>query len=197
MVYMSFQLTKALINNHKIQTKLCTSWVPIFLWHCLLSYRLQMGPMLAPWTLLSGILIRLDVLSKDLAKSRDSYLELFDRSEIWQVNSAAMLPRRLSNFKAIRTFWHPISRDFTRTHDKTSYRILKRGQGSAVLLTGSSYSGMRADILPYGDDNWWAFPSRLPWYPPIFVNHRNSFHFSSWVSIFQMISLTFWPSDAI
>ena len=58
MVYMSFQLTKALIKNHKIQTKLCTSWVPIFLWHCLLSYRLQMGPMLAPWTLLSGILIR-------------------------------------------------------------------------------------------------------------------------------------------
>ena len=53
MVYMSFQLTKTLINNHKIQTKLCTSWVPIFLWHSLLSYRLQMGPMLAPWTLLS------------------------------------------------------------------------------------------------------------------------------------------------
>ena len=34
MVYITFQLTKALINNHKIQTKLCTSWVPIFLWHC-------------------------------------------------------------------------------------------------------------------------------------------------------------------
>ena len=40
----------------------------------------------------------------------------------------------LSNFKAIRQFKVPISwlRDFTRSYEKTSFRILRRGPGSYV-----------------------------------------------------------------
>ena len=45
--------------------------------------------------------------------------------------SAALLPMCLSNFKAIRQFKVPISwlRDFTRSYEKTSFRILRRGPG--------------------------------------------------------------------
>ena len=44
---------------------------------------------------------------------------------LWNLagTSAALLPRCMSNLKAIRTFWLPISRlrDFTRSHDKMQY----------------------------------------------------------------------------
>ena len=42
---------------------------------------------------------------------------------------AALLPRCLSNFRAIRPLQHPISRlrDFTRFGGKTSYRLVNRG----------------------------------------------------------------------
>ena len=45
--------------------------------------------------------------------------------------SAALLPRCLSNFRAIRPLQHPISRlrDFTRFGGKTSYRLVNRGPG--------------------------------------------------------------------
>ena len=47
---------------------------------------------------------------------------------LWNLTgtSAAVLPRCLSNFRAMRTFHHPISwlRDFARSYNKTSYRIL-------------------------------------------------------------------------
>ena len=47
---------------------------------------------------------------------------------LWNLTgtSAALLPMCLSNFKAIRQFKEPISglRDFTRSYDKTSFRIL-------------------------------------------------------------------------
>ena len=50
---------------------------------------------------------------------------------LWNLTgtSAALLPMCLSNFKAIRLFKVPISwlRDFTRSYDKTSFRILRRG----------------------------------------------------------------------
>ena len=53
--------------------------------------------------------------------------------------SAALLPRCLSNFRAIRSLQHPISqlRDFTRFGGKTSYRLVNRGPGelSLVLIT--------------------------------------------------------------
>ena len=43
----------------------------------------------------------------------------------------------LSNFKAIRKFKVPISwlRDFTRSYEKTSFRVLRRGPGSFITVT--------------------------------------------------------------
>ena len=50
---------------------------------------------------------------------------------LWNLagTSAALLPRYLSNFRALRLLQHPISRlrDFTRFGGKTSYRLVKRG----------------------------------------------------------------------
>ena len=52
--------------------------------------------------------------------------------------SAALLPMRLSNFKAIRQFKVPMSwlRDFTRSYEKTSFRILRRGPGGVRTVSG-------------------------------------------------------------
>ena len=79
---------------------------------------------------------RLSVRSRKVSKPRDLYLELPDRSEIWQ----AVLPMCLSNFKAIRQSKVPISwlRDFTRSYENTSFRILRRGPGS--VATSPVYS---------------------------------------------------------
>ena len=53
---------------------------------------------------------------------------------LWNLagTSAAVPPRCLSNFRAIRLLQHPISqlRDFTRFGGKTSYRLVNRGPGS-------------------------------------------------------------------
>ena len=53
---------------------------------------------------------------------------------LWNLRgtSAALLPKCLSNFRAIRPLYHPISwlRDFTRFVGKTSYRLVKRGPGN-------------------------------------------------------------------
>ena len=50
---------------------------------------------------------------------------------LWNLagTSAALLPRCLSHFRAIRPWQHPISRlrDFTRFGGKTSYRLVNRG----------------------------------------------------------------------
>ena len=50
---------------------------------------------------------------------------------LWNLTgtSAALQPRCLSNFRAIRPLQHPISwlRDFTRFGGKTSYRLVNRG----------------------------------------------------------------------
>ena len=52
---------------------------------------------------------------------------------LWNLagTSASLLPRCLSNFRAIRPLQHPISRlrDFTRFGGKTSYRLVNRGPG--------------------------------------------------------------------
>ena len=56
---------------------------------------------------------------------------------LWNLagTSAALLPRCLSNFRAIRPLQHPISRlrDFTRFGDKTSYRLVNRGPTVSTL----------------------------------------------------------------
>ena len=55
---------------------------------------------------------------------------------LWNLagTSAALLPRCLSNFRAIRPLQHPISRlwDFTRFGGKTSYRLVSRGPGRNI-----------------------------------------------------------------
>ena len=55
---------------------------------------------------------------------------------LWNLagTSAALLPRCLSNFRAIRPLQHPISRlrDFTRFGGKTSYRLVNRGPGRST-----------------------------------------------------------------
>ena len=67
-------------------------------------------------------------ISRSLVKSR---FRLFQ--SLWNLagTSAALLPRCLSNFRAIRPLQHPISRlrDFTRFGGKTSYRLVNRGLG--------------------------------------------------------------------
>ena len=61
---------------------------------------------------------------------------------LWNLTgtSAAVLPMCLSNFKTIRQFKVPISwlRVFTRSCEKTSFRILRRGPGSDPKLTQRS-----------------------------------------------------------
>ena len=82
-----------------------------------------------------------DELGSVSISEKTSYSKIFQSLEaarfvfkivrsLWNLTgtSAALLPRRLSNFKAMWKFKLPISRlrDFTRSYDKTSYRILKR-----------------------------------------------------------------------
>ena len=66
---------------------------------------------------------------------------------LWNLTgtSAALLPMCLSNFKAIRQFKVPISwlRDFTRSYEKTSFRILRRGPG----ITGRDKELHPADTM--------------------------------------------------
>ena len=56
---------------------------------------------------------------------------------LWNLagTSAALLPKCLSNFRAIRPLQHPISRlrDFTLFGGKTSYRLVNRGPAGLVL----------------------------------------------------------------
>ena len=72
---------------------------------------------------------RLIVRSREVSKPRDFVFRI-SRS-LWNLTdtSAALLPMCLSNFKAIRQFKVPISwlRDFTRSYEKTSFRILRQG----------------------------------------------------------------------
>ena len=61
---------------------------------------------------------------------------------LWNLagTSAALLPRCLSNFRAIRPLQHPISRlrDFTRFGGKTSYRLVNRGPVSCHQVQASN-----------------------------------------------------------
>ena len=61
-------------------------------------------------------------------QGRRSLIKVFQL--LWNLSgvSAATLPRRLPNFKAVQTFQHPISClwDFVRSYDKMSYAISNR-----------------------------------------------------------------------
>ena len=76
---------------------------------------------------------------------------------LWNLagTSAALLPRCLSNFTAIRPLQHPISRhrDFTRFGGKTSYRLVNRGpcvlsyiSNTLPIIKAQSYS-VRAQLF--------------------------------------------------
>ena len=61
--------------------------------------------------------------------------------------SAALLPRCLSNFRAIRPLQHPIPRlrYFTRFGGKTSYRLVNRGPVMWLLLQYTPHHNYRAN----------------------------------------------------
>ena len=71
---------------------------------------------------------------------------------LWNLagTSAALLPRCLSNFRAILPLQHPISRlrDFTRFGGKTSYRLVNRGPGAEATILTHVY--------------WWNIVSGVP-----------------------------------
>ena len=79
---------------------------------------------------------RLFVRSHEVSKLRDLYLELFDCSEIWQApwqqccRGTCQMSEQCdnSNYQS-RGF-----RDFTRSYDKTSYWILKRGPDHDITM---------------------------------------------------------------
>ena len=70
---------------------------------------------------------------------------------LWNLTgtSAALLPMCLSNFKAIRRFKVQFSwlRDFTRSYEKTSFRILRRGPGSLRRRQWFWYAGWASPCL--------------------------------------------------
>ena len=80
---------------------------------------------------------------------------------LWNLTgtSAALLPRCLLNFKAMRYLKLPISRlrGFTRSHDKTSYRILKWDPGADSILHTTPYDKISQNHK--GSNK----PVKLPW----------------------------------
>ena len=68
------------------------------------------------------VLTRCNVRSREVSKPWDLYVELSDRSEIWQPSSAALLSMCLSNFKVMRSFKLPESRGFETSRDLTVRR---------------------------------------------------------------------------
>ena len=114
--------------------------VSISLWYQVLSQRTTLAPSQYPKR-------RLFVRSRQVSKPRDLYLELSDRSEIWQAlrqqccRCACQISKRYDNLKYQ-------SRGFE-TYEKTSFRILRRGPGHE--LTPLSVWNM------YGMSNWHLF----------------------------------------
>ena len=67
-------------------------------------------------------------ISRSLEAARFGF-KLFQVLWNWTGTSTTVLPRCLSNFRAMRSLKHPISRlrDFARLGGKTSYRLVNRG----------------------------------------------------------------------
>ena len=102
---------------------------------------------------------------------------------LWNLagTSAALLPRCLSNFRAIRPLQHPISRlrDFTRFGGKTSYRLVNRGPGFTANYPTNNVSGNRSSELPLC---WYA----IRWTNPIQYLFHGEIH-----GMFRMILILF------
>ena len=100
------------------------------------------------WALFQYPIKRLMVRSRKALKPRDLYLKLSDRSEIWHAprqqccRRACKIPKRCEFFKP-----QSCAFETARSHDKTSYRILKRGPGlSARYIMNSSTLDMHSLI---------------------------------------------------
>ena len=80
--------------------------------------------------------------------------------------SAALLPRCLSNFRAIRPLQHPISRlrDFTRFGGKTSYRLVNR----------------RGPVLPVTVLAWCQMPTLRLWKEAVNVSSKMQRPMGTW-----------------
>ena len=78
------------------------------------------------------------VRSRKVSKPRDLYLAW----SLWNSTGtyATLLLMCLSNLKVIQTLWHSNShlRDFARSHDKTSYHILKQCAGIHSFIAPST-----------------------------------------------------------
>ena len=99
---------------------------------------------------------RLIVRSREVSKATRFVFRIV--RSLWNLTgiSAALLPRRLSNFKAIRWYKLPISRlgNITRSYNKTSYRILKRGPGVWALSSSLSRQKFCASIITPDKSMW-------------------------------------------
>ena len=84
--------------------------------------------------------------SCEVSKLRDLYLELSDRSEIWQLSQQHCCWSVCQMSK--RKFKLPISRlrDFTRGYDKTSYRISKWGLAYKYIVYPNTILSIRRDM---------------------------------------------------
>ena len=135
---------------------------------------------------------------------------------LWNLagTSAALLPRCLSNFRAIRPLQHPISRlrDFTRFGGKTSYRLVNRGPVPAsrhiqlsiyLIVAFCQFSGFRISInsmfLIKGHSfetsmvsltaNIWV---SLPWFPTQHQRRQSPF-WTTFVVIVGRLRMVVWP----
>ena len=105
--------------------------------------------------------------SRKVSKPGDLYLELSNRSQIWQAHRQHCCPKCLSNFKAMQWFKPPISRlrDFPRSHDTTSYRIMKRdpdisrSQRGYLFVLWSRIPIFQSSAVSW---RWYDFIKRLP-----------------------------------
>ena len=92
-------------------------------------------------------------------KARDSGLEFSNRSEICQ--AARQEPRCLSNFRAIRSLWPPISwhQDLTRFGSEMFYRLVNRDPDSP---NQRSFSDINESLHIYHITYIWPYYN-MPW----------------------------------
>ena len=85
--------------------------------------------------------------SLELVKSRSREIRVYRLFQLlWNLmaTSAAAISRCLSNFRAIRLWWHPNSwlRDFTRFGGKASYRLVNRDPAAEPSHHRTLFNGL-------------------------------------------------------
>ena len=111
---------------------------------------------------------------------------------LWNLTctSTALPPTCLSNFTAIRSFKLPISRlrDFTRSYDKTSYGILKRGRGAHSRDPFNNQFSIAVQIL------WNSHVAASSWFSDCF-GQRKVIHLKikiKWKMSMMVIMISVW-----